>query len=234
MRCASAAPPRARISEKRKLPGCRPSPRITIERSDGRRAASSWPGVASPSSGDKLAQHADIVRGLEALGEDERLAADFVERVFELGDAIGGIDVDEDEPGLCGRELREHPFAVVGRPDADAVAGMQAERQQPGGELVDGRPQLAVAHSHLLVAHDERRPRRPFCAGGIEELSDRLAEERLVARPVDVTELQLRHRTPFLQRFPGPDAARLFSANAAHDGARRSPPQYNRGANHAS
>ena len=76
--------------------------------------------------GRELAQHADIVRGLEALGEDQRLAADLVERVFELGDPIGRIDVDQNEPGLGGGELGEHPLAVVGRPDADAVAGIAA------------------------------------------------------------------------------------------------------------
>ena len=92
--------------------------------------------------------------------------------------------------------------------------GCRPSVEQPGGELVDRLAQLAVAQSHLLVADDERRPRRPFCARGIEELSDRLAEERLVARPMDITELQLRHRTPFLQRFPCPDAARMSSAKA--------------------
>ena len=35
----------------------------------------------------QLAQHADIVRGLELLGEDQRLAADLVKRVFELGES---------------------------------------------------------------------------------------------------------------------------------------------------
>ena len=79
--------------------------------------------------GRELAQHADIVRRLEPLGKDERFAADFVQRVFELGDPIGRIDIDQDQAGFGGGELGEHPLAVVGRPDADAVAGLEAERE---------------------------------------------------------------------------------------------------------
>src|SRR5262249_47770538 len=36
----------------------------------------------------QFAKNADIVRSLEPLGEDQRLAADLVKRVFEFGDAI--------------------------------------------------------------------------------------------------------------------------------------------------
>ena len=161
MRFASAAPPRARMSAKRRQPGW-----LAVAEDDD-RAQRRQPcrfKLARRRTGQfgrELAQHADIVRGLETLGQDQRLAADLVERVFKLGDAIGRIDVDQDEPGLGGGELGEHPFAVVRRPDADAVARLQPERQQPGGEPVDRLLQLAVAHAHVLVAHDQRRPVRP-------------------------------------------------------------------------
>ena len=144
--------------------------------------------------GRELAQHADIVRRLELLGENERFAADFVERVFELGNAIGRIDIDQDQAGFGGGELREHPFAGVGRPDADAVAGLEAERQQSGGEPINFPLQLGISQPHFLMTHDECRPRRPSGADGIEELPDRLADQRLIAHPVDVTELERRHR----------------------------------------
>ncbi len=142
----------------------------------------------------ELAQHADIVRRLETLGENERLAAHLVERVFELGNAIGRIDVHQNEAGLGGGELGEHPFAVVGRPDANALAGIKPERQQPGGEPVHGLLQRTVAHAHLLVAHDQRGPVRPFGARRVEELADRVAEQRLFARPVDVALREPSHR----------------------------------------
>ena len=87
----------------------------------------------------QLAQHADIVRGLEALGENKRLAADLVERVFELGDAIGRIDVDQDQPGLGAGELGQHPFRIVGRPDADTVAGLEPSVKSPAASLSTSR-----------------------------------------------------------------------------------------------
>ncbi len=141
----------------------------------------------------QLAQHADIVRSLETLGENERLAADLVERVFELGDAISGIDIDQDQPRFGRGELGQHPFRIVGRPDADAVAGMKPERQKSGGELVDLLPQFAVAQSHLLVANHQSRAPWPIVADRIEKLPDRLADERLLARAVYVTQLETGH-----------------------------------------
>src|SRR5579883_439829 len=74
-------------------------------------------GRAAVDLGRQLAQHADIVAGLEVIGGDQRLALDLVERVFDLGEAVGRIDVDEDEPGLGRRKLRDRPFRIVGRPD---------------------------------------------------------------------------------------------------------------------
>jgi len=126
----------------------------------------------------ELAQHADIVRGLEVIGGDERLAADLAEGVIELGEAIGGIDVDEDEPGLGGGELGHHPFGVVGRPDADAIARREAERQEPRGKRVDPALQFAIAPADVLMAHDECVPLAPARRDGVEMDADGLADER--------------------------------------------------------
>ena len=108
----------------------------------------------------ELAQHADIVAGLERVGGDQRLAADLVERVFELGQPIGRVDVDQDQAGLGGGELGHHPFGVVRRPDADAVARREPERQQAGGERVDFW--LSARHrssGHSAGARSARRGR---------------------------------------------------------------------------
>ena len=142
----------------------------------------------------QLAQYAHIVRGLEFLGENQRLAADLVERIFELGGAIGRIDIDQDETGLRRSKLRQHPFAVVGRPDTDAIAGLEAERQKSGGELVDGLLQFAIRHAHFLVPHDKCRMRRPFRANCVEEPPDRLADQRNLACAIDVALRERRHR----------------------------------------
>ena len=200
------------------MPGCQLSPSSTTERSAGSRADSSLPGVGMAELGRELAQHADIVRGLEALGEDQRLAADFVERVFQFGDAIGRIDVDQDQPGLGRGKLRQHPFGIVGRPDADAVAGLKPERQQPGGELVDLIAQFAVGEPHLLVAHDQRRPVRMFVADRVEELADGLADQRHFAGAVDVALLEGGHRVSsgFVKYNCSPDEQRSEIRDTAY------------------
>ncbi len=87
--------------------------------------------------GRQLAQHSEVVAGLEPGGGDQRRAASLVQRVFEFGQPIGRVDVDEDQPGLGGSELGDGPFGVVRRPDADARAAFEAERHQPGGEGID-------------------------------------------------------------------------------------------------
>src|ERR1700720_1258125 len=163
-----------------------------------RRCELAW--LRLPELRRQFAQHADIVRGLEAFGEDERLAADLDQRIFEFGDAVGGIDIDEDEPGFGGGELRKHPFAVVRRPDADAIAGNKAEREEPGGKLVDGLPQLAIGEADLLVTNHQRRTRWPFCTRFIEKLSDGFADQRLTAGAIHVAELESVH-LPFLPSF---------------------------------
>ena len=89
----------------------------------------------------------EIVRGLERRRQDQRLALDLVHRVLELGAPVGRVDVDQDQARLGGGELGQRPFGAVGRPDADAIAALQPQRQQAGGEIVDPPPQLAPASS---------------------------------------------------------------------------------------
>ena len=81
--------------------------------------------------GRKFGQQADVVAGLEARRGDEGAAADLVEGELQFDDPVGRVDVDQDDAGLGGAELSCHPLAVVQRPDADAVATPQAQRQQP-------------------------------------------------------------------------------------------------------
>ena len=104
--------------------------------------------------GREFAQHADIIAGLEPVGCDKRFAAHFVEGVVKLGETIGGVDVDENSPRFTGRELGDNPFGIVGRPNADAVAGLDPECKEPGGEGIDAGLELAVRPANALVPHD--------------------------------------------------------------------------------
>src|SRR5262249_44680943 len=83
--------------------------------------------------------------------------------------------------------------AVVRRPDADAVTGIEAKREESGGEPIDGLPELAKAETGLLVAHHQRRTRRPLAAGLIEKLPDGFADQQAIAGAVDIAELKSGH-----------------------------------------
>ena len=143
----SAARPRPQTSSNRTAPGTLSSPIVMTRRRSGSCAARRLPGAAAASSGASVAQHSEIVAGLEPGGGDQRGAARLVQRVFELGQPVGRVDVDEDQPGLGGSELGHHPFGVVRRPDADARAGFEAERHQPRGEGIDPLLQLRASSS---------------------------------------------------------------------------------------
>ena len=84
------------------------------------------PGFAFADLRRERFNHADIVAGLEFLGHNQRANANLVERIFGLTQAIGRIDRHQDQAGAGGRKLRKYPFRAIGRPDADAIAGLQS------------------------------------------------------------------------------------------------------------
>ena len=60
-------------------------------------------GSASPERGE-------IVVVLVARAQDQRPAAGFLHRVVEFMAPVGGIDIDEDDPGERSAELRQRPI----------------------------------------------------------------------------------------------------------------------------
>ena len=144
--------------------------------------------------GRQFAQHADIIARLERIGGDEGAAADLVERIVELGQAIGGVDVDQNEPGLGGRELGHDPFGVVGRPDADALARPETERDEARGQRIDAALQFAIGPVHVLVPHHHRIALGPALGRRVEETADGRADQRDARGAVDVALTQFRHR----------------------------------------
>src|SRR6185436_4147850 len=96
-------------------------------------------------------------------------------------------------------ELRDHPFGVVGRPHADAVAALEPECQQARSEGVHPFLQLSVSAADLLVPDDERIAVCKALGDPIEMPPDRIANEWRVAGAVNLT--QPRHssvRLPLL------------------------------------
>ena len=105
--------------------------------------------------GHQVVEHRDIIAGPECGGADEAGALDFVEGVFEFPDAVAGVDVDQNQARFRGGELSDDPFGIVGGPDADALAGLQAEGDKTGGEFVDLAAELGVGPANVLVADDK-------------------------------------------------------------------------------
>jgi hypothetical protein len=108
---------------------------------------------------------------------DEELDADLDERVLELCRLVRGIDVDENRTHTRRRELRHDPLVSVRRPDADAVALLDAAGKEAPGCEVDLLTQLGVRRSVALVADDERLPGGMELDGSPERLADRRIEQ---------------------------------------------------------
>jgi hypothetical protein len=148
--------------------------------------------------GGELPEHRHVIARLERLRSHESLAADLVERVVELGNAVGGVDVDEHEPDACRCKLADGPFPAIRRPDAETVPRLEPDREQPGSVVVDGLLELAPRETPVLMPHDQRRQVRNPASGLRQLLVDRAAEQWLVDRAVRVTQA---HAVPSRCRF---------------------------------
>ena len=163
-------------------------------RRSGSFAAFSAPGFATASSGASVLTMPMKSLVLKRVAVDQRRAADLLQRIFEFVQAIGGIDGDEDQPRLGGGELGQRPFRPVERPDADPLAALQAElRAKPAARSRTRAPKLAPGPGDAMARRDQRRTFRPALDGALQRLTDRLAEQRLVAGAADIAERALRH-----------------------------------------
>ena len=143
--------------------------------------------------------------------EDQRPAAGFLDRIVEFVRAVGGIDVDQDEAGERRAELRQHPFARVGRPDADAVAFLETERHEADGEILRPAQEIGIGPAHPLMTRHERRPARAFVGHAAKQRADRLAQERRRTRAVHIGLRQKGHGVS--SRYPWSSTAPTRSAD---------------------
>ena len=114
-------------------------------------------------------QHLHVVRGLERGRGDDRGAADFGQREFELAQAIGWIDGDENESCFGGGKLRQRPFRPVERPHPDPRAALEAEREKARRQRIDAFGKLFPASS---ARHGSAKPAprdRPSARGRVIE-----------------------------------------------------------------
>src|SRR6478735_5902346 len=128
--------------------------------------------------GDKLADHCDIVAGLEASGGYQRATSDGAQDVLQLTRAIGGIDVDQNQTGFRRRKLRDRPFRAVRGPNPDPIPGLQTESQKPRRECVRTRFELRVGPANLLVRNDQCFARAIRHANFVQKGTDSLSDQR--------------------------------------------------------
>ena len=142
------------------MPGDLSAPKRMTNSSLGKPLDCSLPGSARVDLGRAGPERGEIVVVLVARAQDQRPAAGFLDRVVEFMASVGGIDVDENDPGERGAELRQNPFADIGRPDADPVALLEAQLAQADGQVFGPAQEVGVAPAHVLVTGDERRALR--------------------------------------------------------------------------
>src|ERR1700730_386128 len=176
-RLLPACLPLSRIQSNDRQPSCLPAIEMTC-RSSGRGGAfhSALPPVSQLR--DKLADHCDIIVGLEASSGYQRATSHRQQDVFQLAQAIGGIDVDKDQTGFRRRELRDRPFRAVRGPNPDPISGLQAEGQKPRRECVGTRFELGVGPANLLVRNDQRFARPSGRAHLVQEGADGFPNQR--------------------------------------------------------
>ena len=136
--------------------------------------------------GQQRVQHLHVVGGLERGRRDDRGAADLCEREFEFAQAVGGIDGDENEPGLGGGELRQRPFRPVQRPDADPRAGFEPEREKTRGQRIDALGQFLPRPPHAVARRDQRLAIAPAPGREIEAVPDGVAEQRRIGNAANI------------------------------------------------
>src|SRR6267378_3466607 len=135
----------------------------------------------------KLANHRDIVAGLEASSGYQRATSHGSQDVFQLTQAIGGIDIDQNQTSLRRRKLRDRPFRAVWGPNADAIPRLQTERQKPGGERVGTHLELRVGPANFLVRNNQRFAGPVRRTHLVQESADGLPDQRRTAITMHIT-----------------------------------------------
>jgi hypothetical protein len=115
-----------------------------------------------------------------------------------VGTPVRGIQVDQDQPRLRARELREGPFGAVGRPDSYSVTGLEIQVHKSGGELINSKTELRIGPSNTLMPNDERIA--PGMDGGcvVQGLPDGFVTQRLGIEPVNEAGTGSAHDGPLL------------------------------------
>ena len=101
-------------------------------------------------------QHLDIVRFAKTACRHEDADTGLIERVFELTQPVGRVDIDEDRANLRRSVLHDRPLCSVRAPDPDPVSPFDAQGQQRARRTVHFPKQVGVGVAQILMAGDQR------------------------------------------------------------------------------
>ncbi len=104
------------------------------------------------------------------------------EGVRELAGPVRRVDVDEDGADARGRELQQRPLDAGRRPDAHAIALLDADGEEPARDGIHLGVELPVGEPDALVPGDERVSVGLSSRDLRERDTDRVAQER-ASRP---------------------------------------------------
>ena len=166
--------------------------------------------------GTERLEHRDVVAGAELGRHDQHAATGLIERILELLEAVGRVDVDENGADLGRGKLRNRPLSPVGCPDAHPLPPLETKGHQAAGTPVDLLPQLSIGVAEPLVAHNQRLMIREAGDRLVEGIADREPEQGLVACAAGVA------RDPIHRVLPhGGSRVGLLHDGAVHGGLLR-------------
>ena len=122
-------------------------------------------------------QHLDVVRLAETACRHENADTGLIERVFELAQSVGRVDIDEDRANLRRRVLHDRPLRGVRAPDPDPVSSLDPKRQQRARRTVHLLQQVGVGVAEILMAGDQRVAIPEPGSGTVERRANRFAEK---------------------------------------------------------
>ncbi len=162
------------VREVHRSPRAQEAVPVGIEREGVAQRGAAWPHGF---------EHGRIRRLPKAAAVQEHATPDLSQDVFQLVGLVGGVDVDEDGADAGGGVLKDDPLVAVGGPDADAVAGGDAESEQAASGIGGRVPQLPIGGAIILRADDQRfavAVARRRCRAGCRRWFARAGASRLV------------------------------------------------------
>src|SRR5271154_2037497 len=126
----------------------------------------------------KLADHGDIVAGLEVSRGYQRTTSDGMQDVLQFTQAISGIDIDQNQTGFRRRKLCDRPLRAVRGPYPDPITGLQTESQKPRRECVGTRFELGIGPANLLVRDNQCFTSSIRRAHVVQKGADGLSDQR--------------------------------------------------------